>query len=176
MLVDQAVVVPGPITEALGAAARAAGSCVVIAGNPVRRCRVGRGACRPPVLPPSRPPQPPRHLPTAGGYPLPTCGRPRSHVGQPDARRADREARNSEPVMRGSQPLRMQVDCSLTRSRRSVACHSAQFVTNRRTLRHKSITTASSISTPAAVSVKILPSLGSHRFLPHRRRDTSRRP
>ena len=30
MLVDQAVVVPGPITEALGAAARAAGSYVVI--------------------------------------------------------------------------------------------------------------------------------------------------
>ena len=127
-------------------------------------------------LRPSRPLQPPRHLPTPGGYPLPTCGRTRSHVGQPDARRADREAGNSEPVMRGSQPLRMQVDCSLTRSRRSAACHSAQFVTNRRALRHKSITTASSISTPAAVSVKILPSLGSHRFLPHRRRDTSRRP
>src|SRR6187549_1519442 len=30
MLVDQAVVVPGPITEALGGAARAAGSYVVI--------------------------------------------------------------------------------------------------------------------------------------------------
>jgi nitrilase len=30
MLVDQAVVVPGPVTEALGAAARAVGSYVVI--------------------------------------------------------------------------------------------------------------------------------------------------
>lgn len=30
MLVDQAVVVPGPVTEALGAAARAAGADVVI--------------------------------------------------------------------------------------------------------------------------------------------------
>jgi hypothetical protein len=35
MLVDQAVVVPGPITEALGAAARAAGSYVVIGAQEI---------------------------------------------------------------------------------------------------------------------------------------------
>jgi nitrilase len=35
-------------------------------------------ARRPPALRPSRPLQPPRHLPTPGGYPLPTCGRARS--------------------------------------------------------------------------------------------------
>jgi hypothetical protein len=53
----------------------------------------------------------------------------------------------------------MQTSRELLQSAKRAACHSAQFVTNHRGLRHKSITTASSAAVPRLRGVKIFPSL-----------------